>query len=78
MEIIRPEGRFVRDNGNVIILSVILFEGRDPFIFLPSLEELLMKVSSPEDCMCWSHGGLRQRPSSSGRKKEYRQKRMGQ
>ena len=44
MGIIRPEGRFVRDNGNVIILSIFLFEGRNPLILLAPLEELLMKI----------------------------------
>ena len=44
MGIIRPEGRFVRDNGNVIILSIFLFEGRNLLILLAPLEELLMKV----------------------------------
>ena len=56
MGIIRPEGRFVRDNGNVIILSIFLFEGRNPLILLAPLEELLMKVKFIESRgLCEGH-----------------------
>lgn len=59
MGIIRPEGRFVRDNGNVIILSIFLFEGRNPLILLALLEELLMKVKFTESRgLCEGHTGI--------------------
>jgi len=62
MGIIRPEGRFVRDNGNVIILSIFLFEGRNLLILLAPLEELLMKVKFiVSRGLCEGHVGVSDR-----------------